>query len=151
MEYLRLGDLYLTANDGLTGFEDSQTFAYASQDMASGKPILQAIGAALGQLTLSVSLRKALGHDIEGIKKQIDTMIQSGEPQKLVFANGVYVGEYVLTDRTIAITRTAVDGTIMEADFSLSLLEYADRVVIVNRNGEAKPRGEMPNRKITVK
>lgn len=151
MEYLRLGNLYLTVNDGLTGFSDSQSYNFATQDMAYGKPILQAIGAALNQLSLSVSLRVALGHKIDEIKKQLDDMILSGEPQKFVFANGVYVGEYVIIERGVTINRTSTDGTIVEADFTLSLTEFADRVIIVNRSSETKPKTEKSNRKTEVK
>lgn len=147
MEYLRLGDLYLTVSDGLTGFSDSQSYNFAIQDMASGKPILQAIGAALNQLSLTVSLRTVLGHKIDEIKKQMDDMILSGEPQKFVFANGVYVGQYVITERGATINRTSPDGTIVEADFTLSLTEFADRVIIVNRSSETKPKTENSQRK----
>lgn len=147
MEYLRLGDLHLSITDPLTGFEDAQGFTYAQHDMASGKPILQAIGATLGQLSLSVALREALGHDIAELKRQIDTIIASGQPQKFVFANGVYVGEYVVTDRGFGVNRTRADGTITEADLTLSLLEYADRVVLTTRNTESRPRTEPSNRK----
>lgn len=151
MEYLRLGNTYLTVNDGLNGFNDSLGYNFATQDMATGKPILQAIGASLNQLSLSISLRAALGHNIDEIKKQLDDMILSGEPQKFVFANGTYVGEYVINERGMTINRTSAKGNILEADFTLSLTEFADRVIIVNRVSETKPRTESTNRKITVK
>lgn len=44
MEYLRLGDLRLTAVDILTGFDETVGYIYAQHDIATGKPILQAMG-----------------------------------------------------------------------------------------------------------
>lgn len=83
--------------------------------------------------------------------RQIDQLRRSGTPQRFVFADGVYKGDYVITERGVTVTRTDVKGTILEADFSLTLLEYADRVVINNRNTESRPAGEQSNRKTTRK
>lgn len=151
MEYLRLGDLRLTTVDILNGFDDIVGYNYTQHDIATGKPILQAMGETLSEITLSISLRTALGHNIPEMLRQIDQLRRSGTPQRFVFADGVYKGDYVITERGVTVTRTDVKGTILEADFSLTLLEYADRVVINNRNTESRPAGEQSNRKTTRK
>lgn len=151
MQYLRLGNLYLSAGDGPSGFEESQSFNYAAHDMATGKPILQAIGSSLKQISLAVSLRAARGHDVVGIIRALDVMLHSGEPQKFVFADGVYVGEYVIADKGVAITRTTSAGTIVETEVSITLQEWEDRVIITNRASEAKPKTEASARKIKVR
>lgn len=151
MEYLRLGDLKLTSVDSLTGFEDTSGYNYAQHDIATGKPILQAMGETLSEISLGISLRTALGHDIPEMLRQIDQIRRNGTPQKFVFADGVYKGDYVITERGVTVTRTDARGTIQEADFTLSLLEYADRVVINNRNAESRPATEKSNRKTTNK
>lgn len=147
MEYLRLGELRLTSVDSLTGFEETAGYNFAQHDIATGKPILQAMGETLSEITLNISLRAALGHDIPQTLRQIDQMRQSGAPQNFVFADGVYKGQYVIAERGVTVTRTNAKGTIMEANFTLTLLEYADRVVINNRNTETRPRNEKSNRK----
>lgn len=151
MEYLRLGDLKLTSVDSLTGFEDTAGYNYAQHDIATGKPVIQAMGETLSEITLNISLRAALGHNIAETLRQIDQIRRSGTPQRFVFADGVYKGDYVITERGVTVTRTNAKGTIMEADFTLTLLEYADRVVINNRNAESRPAGEKSNRKTTRK
>lgn len=150
MQYLRLGNLYLSAGDGPNSFEESQSFTFAAHDMATGKPILQAIGSALKQISLAISLRAARGHDVAGTIRALEVMLHSGEPQKFVFADGVYVGEYVITEKGVSITRTTTAGTIVEADVSITLQEWEDRVIITNRASEAKPKTEAASRKIKV-
>lgn len=151
MEYLRLGDLRLTTVDSLTGFEDIAGYNYAQHDIATGKPVIQAMGETLSEITLNISLRTALGHNIPETLRQIDQIRRSGTPQIFVFADGVYKGDYVISERGVTVTRTNAKATIMEADFILTLLEYADRVVINNRNAESRPVGEKNNRKTTRK
>lgn len=150
MQYLRLGNLYLSAGDGPNSFQETQSFTFAAHDMATGKPILQAIGSALKQISLAMSLRAARGHDVVGTIRALEVMLHSGEPQKFVYADGVYVGEYVITEKGAAITRTTATGTIIEAEVSITLQEWEDRVIITNRASEAKPKTEASSRKIKV-
>lgn len=149
MEYLRLGELKLTGGDGVTAFEEAVGYKYAQIDIATGKPVLQSIGETLSEITLNISLRAALGHDTAQILGQIDQLRRSGAPQKFVFADGVYKGDYVISQRNVSIIRTDARGTIMEADFTLTLIEYADRVVVNHRNAETKPAGEKSGRQTT--
>lgn len=149
MEYLRLGELKLTSGDGVTAFEEAVGYKYAQIDIATGKPVLQSIGETLSEITLNISLRAALGHDTAQILGQIDQLRRSGAPQKFVFADGVYKGDYVISQRNVSIIRTDARGTIMEADFTLTLIEYADRVVVNHRNAETKPAGEKSGRQTT--
>lgn len=151
MDYLKLGELRLSMTDGVTGFEETAGYNYATQEKCSGKPSLQAIGETLSQITLNISLRAVLGHDIAEILKTIDNLRRSGMPQLLVFADGIYKGNYVITERTNTILRTTSTGTAQEADFTLNLLEYAERTVVNSRNTETRPASEKSNRKITTR
>lgn len=151
MDYLKLGELRLSMMDGVTGFEETAGYNYATQEKCSGKPSLQAIGETLSQITLNISLRAVLGHDIAEILKTIDNLRRSGMPQLLVFADGIYKGNYVITERTNTILRTTSTGTAQEADFTLNLLEYAERTVVNSRNTENRPASEKSNRKITTR
>lgn len=151
MDYLKLGELRLSMTDGVTGFEEAAGYNYATQEKCSGKPSLQAIGETLSQITLNISLRAVLGHDIAEILKTIDNLRRSGMPQLLVFADGIYQGNYVITERTNTILRTTSTGTAQEADFTLNLLEYVERAVVNSRNTENRPASEKSNRKITTR
>lgn len=141
MDYLRLGELRMGAS-GVTGFEETAGYNYATMDISSGKPNIQAIGETLSQITLNIVLSTRLGHNIPETLKQLDELRRSGTPQLLVFADGIYKGNYVITERTTTILRTNATGTIQEAEFTLSLLEYSDRIVINRRQTENRPSTE---------
>ena len=151
MDYLRLGELRLTVQEGVTGFEETAGYNFPAHDRSSGQPGLQAIGETLSQITLHISLRAALGHNISSILNTIDTLRRSGIPHLLVFADGAYKGNYVITERGNTITRTSSTGTIKEADLTINLLEYTERAVVNTRKSEIKPASEKSNRKVTIK
>lgn len=150
MDYLRLGELRMGAS-GVAGFEETAGYNYATMDISSGKPNIQAIGETLSQITLNIVLSTRLGHNIPETLKQLDELRRSGTPQLLVFADGIYKGNYVITERTTTILRTNATGTIQEAEFTLSLLEYSDRIVINRRQTENRPATEKSNRVITTR
>lgn len=151
MEYLKLGELKLTMQEGLTEFNEKIGFSYAKHEILEGKPVLQATGAELSEISLQISLYAYLGDDIPVIMSQLDKMCLSGEPQKLIFANGVFKGEYCITAREATVNRTDSIGNILSSTFNLSLLEYSNRVLINTRNCERKSQSENINRKIVVK
>ena len=151
MQYLKFGDLTLTALDGVRGFEEQSGYTFATQSIATGKPILQAMGETLSEITLNIGLRQALGHDIPAMISQINALRKSGTPQRLIFTSGTYQGDYVITGVSTSILNTSATGTIISADLSVSLMEYADRVIISQRNAETKPAGTKSNRKVTEK
>jgi phage protein U len=151
MQYLRLGELTMAAQDGVTSFEENAGYNYAVISISSGKPSLQAIGETLSEITIGVMLRSALGHDVAGMLAQIDAMRRSGTPQLLVFADGVYKGNYVIVDRPVTIARTDASGTITEADVTINLLEYSDRQVVDQRRTEASSRTVKNTRRVTVR
>ena len=57
----------------------------------------------------------------------------------------------MITERTTTITRTSSTGSIKEADFTLSLLEYSERMVVNRRYTETRPTAEKSNRTITTR
>lgn len=142
MDYLRLGELRLTTVGNVTSFEETTGYNYAAHSIATGAQVLQSMGRTLSAITLGISLRAALGDNVPEMLALIDRLCRSGTPQRFVFANGVYKGDYVITERGVTITATDARGEITAADFSLSLLEYADRVVIAERNCEQRPQSE---------
>lgn len=151
MDYLKLGELKLTSQQGVNAFDEKIGYTYAQHDIVSGKSILQAMGENLSEINLQISLYSYLGQNIESIMSQLDRMCLSGVPQKLVFANGVFRGDYVIKERGVTVVRTDRVGNITQAQFTLSLLEYADRVLINTKNCEQKPKTDTVNRKIETR
>lgn len=148
MQFLKFGDLTLTSRDGVSNFEENSGYSFAEQAIATGKPILQGMGETLSEVSLEIVLRQALGHDVQGIMEQIQMIRQSGKPERLVLASGVYQGDFVITGISTAIVSTTANGEILSANLTLNLKEYADRVVISQRNTETKPSGTKSNRKV---
>lgn len=140
-ELCRLGDVVFTMSDLLTSFEETGGYDYVQHDLATGKPTLQPIGEALSQVDLSISLRAFLGHDVAGMIDTLYTMMRSGTSQKLVFASGIYQGEYVVKQIKDKIQRVDRTGAVASADLTLNLLEYADRQVVSYKKTEKKPAG----------
>ncbi len=151
MQFLRFGDLVLTANGGVCDFEENSGYNYAEQAIATGKPILQGMGETLAEVRLSVVLRKALGHDVTGCISQLQVLRANGNPERLILASGVYQGDFVITGIVTSVVATTANGDILSANLTLNLREYADRVVISQRNVEARPSGTKSNRKVMEK
>lgn len=150
-QYLKFGELTLTTRDGVSGFEEQSGYNFATQSIATGKPILQGMGETLSEVTLNIILRLQLGHDIPAIVSQIDAIRRAGKPERLVFASGAYQGDYVITGISSTITSATATGEVMAIDLALHLMEFADRVVISQRNAEKKPAGGKSNRKVSEK
>lgn len=151
MQFLKFGDLTLAARDGVSGFEEHSGYNFAEQSIATGKPILQAMGETLAEVTLNILLRQALEHDIPAIISKIQSLRGAGKPERLVLGSGIYQGDFVISDIGMSIIATTATGEILSADLTISLKEYADRVIINQRNAETKPPTTKSNRKITEK
>ena len=136
-DFLRLGEIVLT-NDQVTAFADKSGYNYASHELISGKPVLQPIGSALGTISISVELVAELGHDIEAIKRNIDAMLESGEPQKLVFANGVYQGEYVIEAISGSVQKTSPSGRLIILRQTMELKEWTRRELVTEKRQTQK-------------
>ena len=100
------------------------------------------------RLAKSMRLMPLLSRFMPKPKANATVAEQIAMPRKMF---GEYKGDYVVAERGVTVARTDARGTIQEADFTLSLLEYADRVVINNRNAESRPATEKSNRKTTNK
>lgn len=137
MEYLKFGDLRITHPSMVSNFSEQTGYQYATHDIATGRPVLQGIGASLSSIEMTLQLNVMLGHDVIGTISLVDKMRESGRPQLLVFADGMYRGDYVIASLQTNIITTASNGRITYAEITLSLQEYAYReVVSVARKSE---------------
>lgn len=151
MQYLKFGNLELSVADGVSGFEESSGYSFAELAIATGKPILQAMGETLSEITLNVSFRRQLGHDISELLSRLNVLRKNGKPERLVFANGTYQGDYVISNIGTSVLKTSATGDILSADLSITLMEYTDRVIIAQKNVEVRPATAKSNRKVSEK
>lgn len=135
MDYLKLGDLLLLA-DTVIGFDESIQHQYAKISLSSGKPALQEIGEDLTEITLRIAVRAALGHKVHETIETLNKMQQAGEAYLLVFAGGLFKGEYVIQSRNTTVLRTDKAGNLKEADLEIQLVEYVDRDLSAGGNVE---------------
>lgn len=149
-DFCRLGEASFSVSDGIAGFSSETGYDYAQHDLATGKPTLQPMGESLSQITIDIRLRKFFGHDVPGTIETLDKLRASGEPQKLVFASGIYQGQYVIKSISSKVIRTSASGEVVEADLTLSLLEFADRELQSRKKTETRPANETPKRKVIV-
>ena len=147
-DFCRLGEASFSVSDGITGFTSERGFDYAQHDLATGKATLQVIGETLSQVTIDIMLRRYMGHDVAGTIETLDKLRASGEPQKLVFASGVYQGEYVIKTISSKVLRTDASGVIQSADMTVNLLEYVTRDTQNRKKTETRPANETPKRKL---
>lgn len=140
-ELCRLGDVVFTMSDLITGFDETSGYDYAQHDLATGKPTLQAIGETLSQVTIAISLRSFINQDVPGTIETLDRIKRSGRSAKLVFASGIYQGEYVIKQVATKVLRVDRAGSVASADLTLNLLEYVDRKVVTYKKTEQKPAG----------
>lgn len=136
MDYLKLGDLLLLSADGVTGFDESTKHTYAKIALTSGKPGLQQIGEDLSEITLKIILRSWLEHNINETLETLNKMQEAGDAYLLVFAGGLFKGEYVIQSRNTSVLRTDRAGNLKEVDVEIQLLEYADRMIGAPANVE---------------
>jgi phage protein U len=140
-ELCRLGDVVFTMSDLLTSFDEQSGYDYVQHDLATGKPTLQPMGEQLSQVNLAISLRSFIGNDVPGMIDTLYTLMRSGKSAKLVFASGIYQGEYVVKQIGSKILRVDRSGAVASADLTLNLLEYVDRQVVSYKKTEKKPAG----------
>lgn len=147
-DFCRLGEASFSVSDGISGFSSETGFDFAQHDFATGKPTLQAMGETLSQVTIDIQLRSFIGHDVGGTIETLENIRMSGEPQKLVFASGIYQGNYVLKSISSRVLRTNRNGVVAEADLTLNLLEFADRETRNRKKTETRPANETQKRNL---
>jgi phage protein U len=148
--YARLGDVIFSVSDGISGFSSDTGYDYAQHDLATGKPTLQAMGETLSQVAIDIQLRHFLGHDVPAVIDELDAIRAGGEPQMLVFASGIFQGNYVIKSISSKILRTNRYGSVTEADLTINLTEYADRESQSKRKIELRPASEKLKRNVII-
>jgi phage protein U len=76
------------------------------------------------------------------------TLMRGGKSAKLVFASGIYQGEYVVKQIASKILRVDRSGSVASADLTLNLLEYIDRQVVSYKKTEKKAAGSGVKRQV---
>jgi hypothetical protein len=153
-DYIQFGDLRLPVVGGLHGFDGAKGYDYGQYSPATGKPMIAPAGERLRQVCLRISLRYYLGDDVAKTVEIIDKMLASGNAHDLIFANGFYQGKYVIENVRDTIKSTLPDGTVNEYDATIDLIEFAERIILVEntqKKSVPKQKGNLTKSQKTKK
>lgn len=105
-------------------FDATRAYNFAMHDVIGGFPRQQWTGDALETLDLVFGFHVAFTDPALQVSL-LRELANSHEPQALVFDNGVYRGEYVITEIRESTKYATADGTTIASEVSLSLREWA--------------------------
>lgn len=126
MSYALLGEIVFDVLNAPTALDDRQKAVYATHEVLSGKPVLQAMGLDLTELSLDVYLHHVIA-DVESRYQSIINAKDKLEPLALVMGNQ-YKGHYVITDVDSGMKFTDHDGVALARQLSIKLTEFVGDV-----------------------
>lgn len=135
--YAQLGDIFFQALKGFTSYEDTRETIYAQHQRIEGKPKLQRTGEALNEISLVMKFHAAFC-DPEVEYDALNDHRVAGDILSLILGNGFYEGDFVITQLKKTLSQTDDDGSYIEINVEVSLLEYSDDNKIITRQQRAK-------------
>jgi len=130
MSWGSLGSVQFEPLAGPTDFSARMSVEYAEQSLVGRKPVLQAVGDKLDELTLQIRVHYTLNADVQASVKAITQALRDHQVLSLVLGTapdaGIYAGEYVLTDLSQTIQELWPDGTLKWVEMSLTLKEWVE-------------------------
>lgn len=123
--YAQLGNILFTPVKGFTDVSTTSETNLVEHALIDGKPKLQRVGQNLDTMDISIRFDIAFCNP----QSEIDALNNSraiGEIMPLVMGSGRFVGNYVIKSLERTHTNEAGDGTLLQAEVSVSLLEYAN-------------------------
>lgn len=96
---------------------------YSEHALINGKPRLQMTGESLERVSLTIRLRGEFCNPTNELKA-LEEWQSSGTVLPLILGNGIYLRDYVITSMPRSHLQFLADGTLLDCDLSVSLLEY---------------------------
>lgn len=122
--FATFGTLEIRIVSSPESFVSERTYGFALHDTVGGFPRQQWMGENLETIELRFGFHVNYADPLQAVgyfKKRANSHV----PQALVFANGIYRGEYIVTRIGEDITYTTGDGTPLAIVLSVSLREWA--------------------------
>lgn len=110
---------------------------YSEHALINGKPRLQMTGEALERVSLTIRLRAEFCIPANELK-QLEDWQSSGTVLPLLLGNGTYLRDYVITSMPRTHLQFLPDGTLLDCDLSVSLLEYVAYSKLEEENLKAR-------------
>lgn len=138
--YAQLGNIAFSELKGFERFTRSRSANYAEIPLVLGKPALQRTGESLTDINVTIKLHADFS-DVENDTNQFYEFLSDGEVLPLVLGNGLFLGNFVITDLNEAFRKTAVDGSVIVVNLDLQLKESPTGDELVNQTLQAKNDG----------
>ncbi len=122
-QFALLGAAQLDVLTYFAGMQATHGADYAEHALIEGQPALQFIGAKLQERKIEVLLHAGLCAPADELLR-LQRMMAAHEAQPLVYANGNYAGNFVITQIDETTRHAAPDGTPLLIELALSLREY---------------------------
>lgn len=121
--FATLGEIVFEAITGFQEFTHKTETSIAELSRISGKPRLQNTGDKLDAVTLKVRFHVQYCDPEEKISELEDLRL-SREAKPLVFGNGFYVGDFVISSLSRSYVQTDGEGNIIDVNVDIGLMEY---------------------------
>jgi phage protein U len=123
--YAQLGNIQFDGLKGFSSFEQSYGTRYAEIPLIDGKPRLQRVGDELDEVTFTMLLHASFC-DPEFEFQQLDLARRKGEVLPLINGEGLFYGDFVITEMRKGIVHTGTTGYIVHLEAQVTLREFHD-------------------------
>lgn len=123
--YSQLGNILFDGRKAPTAFSGTSETNIAEHALIENRPTIQRVGEKLKTYNLGMFLDQSYCNPSEVISQMEDSRLL-GEILPLVMGDGRYLGEFVIKKITVTEVWNAPDGTLLQADMQVELLEFFD-------------------------
>jgi phage protein U len=122
--YAQLGSIQFTPIKGFSERSGTKETNFAQHALIDGKPKLQRIGTNLATIEIGMFLDASFCNPQAEIDA-LNSARENGEILPLIMGNGRFDGNFVIQSVSDTSLHEASDGTLLQAEVSVQLLEYA--------------------------
>jgi phage protein U len=137
--YAQLGNIVFETLTGFSDYSEKRGTNMVQQSRIDDKARLQNTGEKLDEITLKVMVYSATTENPMELINLFQIARANGEILPFVWGNGIFAGNFVITDISKTVTKTDSTGNVQEAALDISLLECV--IDEAAAEGEAAKKG----------
>lgn len=123
--YCQFGDIAFQRREYFAALEQTLRWDFAEHAHAAGRPGLEAVGRGLDTIALDMAFHHMWCEPAVAIDKLIE-QADRASAQGLVFGDGTYLGQWVVTELTKTWQHTDPDGQVLYAVVRAQLKQFID-------------------------
>ena len=141
-----LGELKFEMLLSPVSFSDRREYSFAEHPVVSGRPVVQKIGEACRERSVTFRFHKAFCDPDESIKN-LHSLAEEQEPQMFVLGTGTFGGEYVIAEVESVVEMLDRSGAPVWIDASVRLKEVPPQQVVTTMRKVRKKPQPQPGKK----